>query len=54
MTFAEILTFCILIGATYFLLRPLQRRLESWLYRKLRKTGSEKPIIEIKDYKKKD
>jgi hypothetical protein len=54
MTFAEIIFFCLFLAGIYYLLRPLQRRLESWVYRRVstRKPGSQKPIINIDDYKK--
>ncbi len=54
MTFAEIVFFCLFVAGIYRLLRPLQRRFERWIYHKLisGRPGSQKPIIEIKDYKK--
>jgi len=54
MTFAEIIFFCLFLVAIYFLLRPIQRRLEAWIYRRVasRRPGSQKPIINIDDYKK--
>jgi hypothetical protein len=54
MTFAEIIFFCLFVAVIYRALRPVQRRLERWIYRRLvsRKPHSQKPIIEINDYKK--
>jgi hypothetical protein len=56
MTFAEMVFFCLFVAGIYYLLRPFRRRLERWIYLKLtsNKPGSEKPIIDINDYKKKD
>jgi hypothetical protein len=54
MTFAEIIFFCLFVAAIYRLFRPVQKRLEKWIYRKIssRRPGSQKPVIEINDYKK--
>jgi hypothetical protein len=58
MTFAEIIFFCLFVLGVYRLLRPLERRLERWIHRRLtsRKRGAGnyggKPDIEINDYKK--
>jgi len=34
MTFAEIILLCLVVAAIYRLLRPVQQRLERWLYRR--------------------
>jgi hypothetical protein len=34
MTFAEIIFVCLLVTAIYRLLRPVQQRLEKWIYRR--------------------
>jgi hypothetical protein len=54
MTFAEIIFFVLFVAAIYRLLRPLQWRVERWIFRKLgsKKRGSPKPPIDITDYKK--
>jgi hypothetical protein len=57
MTLAEIIFFCLLLAGVYFLLGPLERRLEGWIYRRLKaiaKPTAEKPVIEINNYRKKD
>jgi hypothetical protein len=56
MTFAEIIFFCLFVVAIYHLLRPVERRLERWIYRRIKsiKPDSQKPVIEINDYKKKN
>jgi len=53
MTFAEIIFFCIFVAVIYRLLRPVQRQLEKWIFRRIisRKSGSQNPIINIRDYK---
>jgi hypothetical protein len=54
MTFAEIIFFCLFVAIIYRLLRPVQWRLERWIHRRItsRKSGSQKPVVEINDYKK--
>lgn len=54
MTFAEILLIIGVGVGFYFLMRPLQRRLEVSFYKCFRsKTGgSNKPVIDITDYSK--
>jgi hypothetical protein len=54
MTFAEIIFFVLFIAVIYRALRPLQRRLEKWIHRRIgsKKPGSQKPPIDITDYKK--
>jgi hypothetical protein len=56
MTFAEIIFFCLFVAGIYYLMGPIRLRLEKWIHRKLisKKPGSQKPIIDINDYKKKD
>jgi hypothetical protein len=56
MTFAEFIFFCLFAAAIYKLFTPIQRRIEKWIYRKMTagKRGSEKPVIDISSYKKKD
>jgi len=55
MTIVEIFLFLAAAAAIYFLMRPLQRRLESYLLKffksRPRKPGS---VIDITDYSKKD
>jgi hypothetical protein len=54
MTFAEIIFFCIFVIVIYYLLIPVQKRLERWIYLRIksRNPGSKKPVIDISDYKK--
>jgi hypothetical protein len=57
MTFAEIVIFILVGIGIFYLLRPLQHRLENWFY-KIFKTKKSKsnpsPVIDITNYKKKD
>jgi len=55
MTLAELFIFLVAAAAIYFLLRPLQRRLESFL-RKFLKARPREPgdVIDITDHSKKD
>ncbi len=54
MTFAEILLIIVVGAGLYFLMTPLQRRLEWRLTKFFRANSSsnQKPIIDITDYKK--
>jgi hypothetical protein len=55
MTFAEVFVFFAVTVIVYFLLTPLQRRLERYLFKLLlSKTRGSGPVIDITDYSKKD
>ena len=56
MTFAELLLFVVGVVALVRLLRPLQRRLETYFRRAFRSTRPRAPypIIDITEYDKKD
>jgi hypothetical protein len=55
MTFAEIIVLIAVVAVLYFFMIPLQRRLESSLYRFFRSTRNQtgKPVIDITEYSKK-
>ena len=55
MTFAEIVIFILVGIGIFYLLKPLQHKLENWFYKilKTKKSGSG-PVIDITNYKKKD
>jgi hypothetical protein len=52
-TFAELIIAAVLLAGIYYLLRPVQRRLEHFLQRWLRKGSRVRPVIDITDYTKK-
>jgi hypothetical protein len=55
MTIVELFVFVLAVIAVYFLLKPLQRRIENYLYKFFRsKTRGSGPVIDITDYSKKD
>jgi hypothetical protein len=55
MTFAEIVFFVLLSAGVFILLKPLQRKLESYFYKMLRsKKSAQGSVINITNYKKKD
>jgi hypothetical protein len=54
MTAAELIVITLVLYLFYRLLRPVQHRLEIWLLKKLKRGGKNAPIIEIKDYEKKN
>jgi hypothetical protein len=54
MTLAEIIFFCLFLAVIYRLLRPVERRLEGWIYGRLtsQRPGAKKPVIEIRNSQK--
>ncbi len=56
MTLAEILIFILIACALYVTMGPLQKRLESRLYKFFRSKsqGNERPVIDITDRSKKE
>jgi len=54
MTVAELILIAGVLFLIYLLLRPLQHRLELWILKRIKRNGKSAPIIEIKDYEKKN
>ncbi len=54
MTFLEGIVFLLGAGFLYWLMKPIQRTIESKLRKFLHARSKTKPIIDITDYQKKD
>ncbi len=54
MTAAELIVISLVLYLVYRLLSPLQHRLEVWILKRIKRKGKDAPIIDIKDYEKKN